>query len=104
MEAGSVAESESLLGLALCDLLLLLLLLLLAAAPAVFAIGIERWLLLLLMMALLEVKLPITDYLLRVKQCFFLVSRQASCCARHRCSTVAAVPADAAAADELTVH
>ena len=70
VEAGGVAESESLLGMVLCDFLLLLLLLLLDAAAAVFAIGIERWLLL-LMMALLVVRLPITDYLLRVKQWLF---------------------------------
>ena len=102
MEAGGVAESESFLGLALCDFLSLLLPLLLAAAAAVFAIGIERWLLLLLIYDGAAGS-EITDQL-RVKQWFFLLSRQASCCARHRCSTVAADPADAAAADELTDH
>ena len=70
MEAGGVAESETLLGLACRDFLLLLLLLLLAVVAAVLAIGAERWLLLLLM-PLLLMRLPITAYLLRDKQCLF---------------------------------
>ena len=71
MEAGVVAESESLLGTVLRDLLLPILLLVLDAAAAEFAIGIDRLLLLLHMMALLVVRWPITDYLLRVKQWLF---------------------------------
>ena len=74
MEAGGVAESESFLGLALCDFLSLLLPLLLAAAAAVFAIGIERWLLLLITYAgAAGSESEITDPLC-AKQCFVFFS------------------------------
>ena len=93
VEAGVVAESESLLGTVLRDLLLPILLLVLDAAAAEFAIGIDRLPLLLHIMALC-----VKHFL------FLLVSRQASCCAPHRRSAVAAGPADSAAADALTDH
>ena len=66
-----------------CELLRLPLLLLLAVAAAVLAIGAERWLLLLLM-PLPLMRLPITDYLLRDKQCLFPASRQAQPLLRGR--------------------
>ena len=58
-----------LLRLASCELLLLPLLLLLAVAAAALAVGVEQCLLLLLVPPLL-MRIPITEHLLRDKQCF----------------------------------